>query len=184
MIRALILCLMACQQANAQVRSVPLSLKELAIKSDKIFVGQIKSVTTHHKLYSYVEITISVSTALVGVKPNSDIVITQHVLASSEVKPGDEILWFLPKPSKLGFCTPLGFHAGHFEIDGKLAVNRLNNHGLWKSREQISTVSQQYTLSRVLKSQDALAIATREFVAGPLPLELVVAMTKIYLAQK
>jgi hypothetical protein len=133
------------RQGRTVIDAKALSLQELIESADRIFRGRVLKIETKTVRLSdrgdnaeavVRDVTVHVTDGLKNVENGQDIVIRQLVTVSAPLKEQDQILWFLPKDSRLGLAQPLGVFSGDFRIqqigDTEVANNLQGNAGLWK----------------------------------------------------
>ena len=127
------------------VDAKPLPLNTMINLADRIFQGKVSEVSVRAEQLTeggrsttadVRTITITVSDWIKGPAADKTITVKQLARLSSPLAAGDEIFWFLPKPSQLGLTQPLGVYSGDFRVetkpDGTRVVQNLRgNEGLW-----------------------------------------------------
>jgi hypothetical protein len=136
---------------RAIVRTAPLSLREMATRADKIFVGQVREIKLEELpligkhgekgQIAVKTVTVRVQQTIKGaMRAESDL--SFHVLDGLDLPmvEGEAVLLFLPKPSSSGLVAPVGVSSGLFKIDTdsdepgfKVARNQQGNRDLWSS---------------------------------------------------
>lgn len=176
-----------------------LSLREMTDAADRIFVGtvkevQVKSVTLTEADQSVEaevrDVVIVVDEGIKGATTGETITVRQLLAASSDLRPDEQVMWFLPRPSHLGLLQPLGVFSGDFRVastpDGERMVQNLRgNAGLWTgsawdqgfSRDQVLVEARDLKMPQ--SRMDAMVSAA---VADPtrrqVPLDLLLLLTR------
>lgn len=187
------------RQGRWMVDAKALTLTELAEMAERIFVGTVKSVEVRgatltegdRSVESQVrDVSISVDEGIKGTAGGDIVTVRQLVAASADVKVGEQVMWFLPKPSQLGLSQPVGVYSGDFRIEVTPAGNRVvqnlrGNAGLWSgsvwdegfNRAQVLAAarSQQLPAARVQALEVA---AARDPAERGVPLDLMLLLTR------
>jgi hypothetical protein len=174
-----------------------LTLTQLAETADRIFVGTIKNVEIKsatltegdRSVESQVrEVSIAVDEGIKGTATGEVVSVRQLVAASADVKVGEQVMWFLPRPSHLGLSQPVGVYSGDFRIEltpagDRVVQNLRGNAGLWSgsvwdegfNRAQVLRSAQDLPKARV----QALEVAAgRDPAPRGVPLDLMLLLTR------
>jgi hypothetical protein len=123
-----------------------LTLRELVQNADRIVQGVVLSTEITNQTIAQGaatsplavrEVRLRLSQVLKGegLQPGGELVVRQMAEASSPLRVGQEVLWYLSPNSSLGLTQPLGVYSGDFRLtdgpSGKQATNLRGNEGLW-----------------------------------------------------
>ena len=188
-----------------------LSLRKLSATADRIFVGIVRKVEVAEiKLTAkeedapvkVQEVTFEIKMPLRGnMKPGDRLRVRQFYPYKSSVAEGEELLWFLPKNSSTGFVAPIAIASGHFIIQEdlqdkryRITVNLANNGALWPAKTSLWSKEsglEREAFKKILEGmvpaervEAIMKIADAPYRSQVLPLEMVIAATKLYLQQK
>ncbi len=95
----------------------------LTLQAGYIFAGTVKAVrrvTPHARGVTTVQITFHVDKAIRGVHAGQNLDVREWAglwEAGERYRPGERVLLFLYRPSKLGLTSPIGGPAGRFKLD-------------------------------------------------------------------
>ncbi len=184
----------------------PITLKEMIERSRTIVHGTVRSIerttldvkdgdTTVTIPVRHVEIAITHALKGEGVQDGGVLRVTQSADESSPLAVGEEILWYLPGPSRLGLVQPIGLYSGDFRITGpalaKRATNLHGNDGLWTNSAWQGTAS--FDQTRVMAAarqmdlpeasvNEILRVGTAPRPPGAVPLNMLLSITSSALA--
>jgi hypothetical protein len=122
-----------------------LSLQELTARAARIVYATVVSVESVDQTVTDGDVRTTVKVRDVALKliepikgdgaPGAIVHVRQLEDASSPLKPGEEVLWYLSRESRLGLTQPLGVFSGDFRVertgDEVTAMNLAGNEGLW-----------------------------------------------------
>lgn len=120
--------------------SLPITIPGLVRGSNRIFVARVEIVDeptlSRRDFLIRLRIGLSLKGALVS---GSSIVVRLAYGLASPLKPGDQVLWFLPEDSLQGYSVPLGYTSGDFRITGAddMAYSQNYNRGLWQDDAEL-----------------------------------------------
>lgn len=176
-----------------------LSLREMTIEAERIFVGtvkemQVKTVTLTEAERSVDadvrDVVIAVDEGIKGTTTGETITVRQLMSASSALRTGEQVMWFLPKPSHLGLLQPLGVFSGDFRVASttegeKLVQNLRGNAGLWTgsawdegfSRDKALVEARDRKLPQA-RMEAMVSAANLDPTRRQVPLELLLLLTK------
>jgi len=153
------------------IAAEPITLKELIEKARTIVQGTVSSIefstldldetgTRVSVRVRHVQIAIARALKGEGLRDGGTLRVTQSVDESAPLAVGDEILWYLPAPSRFGLIQPLGLYSGDFRITGaplaKQASNLQGNVGLWE--QSVWSGDDSFEQTKVLAAARAMAM--------------------------
>ena len=188
------------------VAAEPITLKEMIERSRTIVQGTVRSIEratidlrdgdrTVTIPVRHVEISIVRALKGDGVQNGGVLRVTQSDAESSPLAVGEEVLWYLPAPSRLGLVQPIGLYSGDFRITGpalaKRATNLHGNDGLWTDsawqgtdsfdRTRVMAAAQQMDLPAA-SMNEILEVGTAARPPGAVPLNMLLSITSSALA--
>ena len=144
---------------------LPLNLEDLVDHADRIVVGTVDSVKFdrgNEKLWTADVVTINVLQTLKGTN-ETQISFRQlpHNLDLPRFFAGDRVVLFLPKPSAIGYASPVGLHQGVFKISGDstdlneaAVVNGVLNRFLTRNLKNQNSIGVFHRLGMLDRAQD------------------------------
>lgn len=178
-----------------------LSLDELIDKSERVFLGTVEHVDLVPMTLTGSDTSTEVRVVVFNIEhvykghlePHSHAEFHLDRRLEFPIAEKDELLWYLPRESRLGLVAPLGIESGYFKVttvDGiKMVSNLKNNQGLWDDRPEASLFTTgRFDQKRLLSAATELGyaktpvgvvadFANRPNRPAPIPLSLVIAAT-------
>jgi hypothetical protein len=129
---------------SVKVATIPVSLKAMVGQADRIFIGEVRDVTTEPQEVPGVGKKVAIRTVTFKIqqvlkdntgklKVGESYQVRQLPEVSREVKKGETLLWYLaPTHPETGLTQPVGVDSGHFRLvgEGKRAINLKGNKDL------------------------------------------------------
>lgn len=145
-----------------RLSTTPVPLQQLVQNADRIFLGEVTDVDVKPTDLPGVKgktdvrtVTFKIEEVVKGesdkLKKGGIYQVRQLAFASSPVKKGDKLLWYLaPADKTIGLTQPVGVHSGHFLVNDK-TKQAMNLHG---NKDLIKVERLRQDLPEVLKSLD------------------------------
>ena len=191
------------RQSRTIVHTREVSLAELSRKSKTIFSGKVDQVSTETielgggRSQEIKVVTFKVEQVKKGdLKPGDTAKFRLSPVLDVPIREGEELAWYLPKPSRLGLVAPVGIDSGFFRINTvklpnnaaiKFAANLKNNQGLYPRDAPISPNEVRVAAGRLPGVDEPEKViqsyANKAGEARPIPLSLLFVTTENLLKQ-
>lgn len=183
---------------------VPQALPTMAHGAEVIFEGRLLKKRPFELVYSFgpenrfefdgVELVFRVRRWIQGGKPKKRrIRVHQLQVTASDIKVGEQVLWFLPPKDFLGAQLPFGKTSGDFRVRrGKgnvvalsLSFNELlwhSDRSLWDAyrhcREEVYLEELEALKLEAVETQRWTILPRQGYVRRPVPVDILIALTK------
>jgi hypothetical protein len=185
-------------ESRTMVHTRDVGLAEMTRKAKTIFSGKVQHVSTESidlgggRSQPIQVVTFRIEQVKKGdLKPGDTPKFRLSPVLDVPIREGEELVWYLPGPSRLGLVAPIGIHSGFFRIRSakladnseiKLAENLKRNQGLYPPGVDISPNEVRVAAGRVPEVDGAEKImqsfADKASKPGPVPLSLIFATTE------